>query len=90
MITNQKITSHFENELKLETEHRAAAVVRGKTAEQLTRYDNRIAAFSAAIEAGKTVDCSRVPDGLLNGYTRLDVVLKTIGVSSEIIAKLFS
>jgi hypothetical protein len=90
MITNQKITSHFENELKLEIERRAAAVIRGKTPEQLTRYDSRIAANTAAIEAGKTADCSRIPDGLLNGNTRLDVVLKTIGVSAEIIEKLFA
>ena len=90
MITNQKITSHFENELNLETERRAAAVIRGKTPAQLIRYDNRIAAFAAAIEAGKTVDCSRVPDGLLSGNTRLDVVFKTIGVSQEIIDKLFA
>jgi len=90
MITNQKIISYFENELNLATKHRTAAIARGKQPDELIRYDNLIVAFTAAIEAGKTVDCRRIPDGLLNGNTRMDVVLKTIGVNAEIIDKLFA
>jgi hypothetical protein len=87
MLTNQNIIDHFRAGITEEQAKRSRAILRGKT--DLSSYNKYILVYTAAIEAGKTCDCGKIPDGILNGNTRLDTVLKLIGVSDDIIQKLF-